>query len=81
MHNLLSYGDNRKILKSEYRLLSISNESKIEFNNDELKTDADVRAMWNTFFCFETKVSIKLEAMISRPVEDIVKMLKRPPRY
>ena len=68
-------------MKLEYRSSSIDNRGKIEFINFELKTDADVRAMWNIFFHFETKVSLELEVAISRSVEDIVKMRKCPSRY
>lgn len=59
----------------------IYNEDKIEFNNYEFKTDAYVRAMWNTIFCFEIKVLVEVEATISRSIEDILKMLKRPLGY
>lgn len=44
-------------------------------------TDADVRATWNIFFRFETIVLIEVKLTILRSVEDIVKMLKRPPGY
>ena len=82
MKSTISYlTDNRRIVKLEYRTSSIDNGGKIEFNKFELKTQADVRAMWNTYFRFETKVLLELEATISRSVEDIVKMLKRPPEY
>lgn len=81
VHNILPYGDNRKIVKFEYRSPAINNECKIEFNNYELKKDADVRAMSNIFFRFETKDSIEVEARISISVEDIVKILKRLPDY
>lgn len=68
-------------MKLDYHLQSINNKGKIEFNNYELKTKANVRAMSNSFFRFETKVMIELEATISRSTEDIVKMLKYPPGY
>lgn len=47
----------------------------------ELKTQAGVRAIWNTYFRFETKIPLELEATVSRLVEDIAKMLKCPPEY
>lgn len=81
IHHLVPYGDNRRIVKLENRSPSINNREKIKFINFELKTVADLRAMWNTFFCFEIKVSLELKAKIPRSVEDILKMLKRPPRY
>ncbi|CAL5191721.1 unnamed protein product [Lathyrus oleraceus] len=81
IHYLLPYGDNRKIVKLEYLSLSIDNRGKIEFRKFELKTQADVRAMWNTFFYFKIKVLLELEAMILRSVEDILKTCKRPPVY
>lgn len=68
-------------MKFEYRWSSINNDDNIEYNNYELKTDANVRTMLNIFFCFETKVLIELDVTISKTVEDIVKMLKRPPKY
>lgn len=63
-------------MKLEYRSPSIDNGGKIEFNNCGLKVDVDVRAMWNTFFCFETKITLELKGTIPRSVEDIIKMLK-----
>lgn len=81
IHYLLPYRDNRKIKKIEYRSPSFGNREKIEFSKFELKTQADVWAMWNTFFRFETKISFELEARISRSIGDILKMLKRPPEY
>lgn len=81
MYNFLPYGDNRKIVKFKYRSPSINNECNIEFNDYEFKKNADVRAMWNTFFYFKTKKFIEFEAMISRLFEDIVKILKHPLGY
>lgn len=73
IHYFLSYGDNRRIVKLEYRSPSINNEEKIEFNNFEPKIN--VRAMWNIFFYFEIKIPLKLKAKIPRLVKDILKML------
>lgn len=81
IHHLLPYRDNRKIVKLKYRSPVIGNERKIDFNKFELKTQAGVRAMWNTYFCFETKVPHELEVTISRSIEDILKMLKRASGY
>lgn len=81
IHHLSPYKDNRRIVKIEYRSLSIDNRGKIEFNKFELKTHAYVRAMWITYFYFEIKVLVELEVMISRSIKDITKMLKRPPGY
>lgn len=81
IHQLLPYGDNRRILKLEYRSSSIDNERKIEFNKFEFKTQTDVRAMWNTYFCFKTKVLLELEATISKSAENIAKMLEHPFGY
>lgn len=66
IHHLLPYGDNWRIVKLEYRSPLIDNGEKIEFNNFELKTVVDVRVMWNTYFRFEIKVLLELEARISR---------------
>lgn len=68
-------------MKLEYRSPSIDNGGNIEFDNFELKTDADVTTIWNNFFHFEIKLTLELEAMISRSIKDNVKMLKCPPRY
>lgn len=38
IHYLLPYEDKRRIVKLEYRSLSIDNRGKIEFNKFELKT-------------------------------------------
>lgn len=68
-------------MKLEYRSSSIDNEGKIEFNKFELKMQADVRAMWNTYFRFETKIPLELEVTLQRSVEDIMKMCKHPLGY
>ena len=81
IHYLLPYRDKQRIVKLEYRSPSIDNEGKIELNKFKLKTQANVRAMWDTYFCFKTKIPLKLEAMLQRSVEDILKMYKRLPRY
>lgn len=81
VQNLLPYADNQKYMKLEHCLASINDVCKIEFNNYELKTDANVRVVWKIFLRFETKVLIKVEATISRSIEDIVKMLKCPHGY
>lgn len=77
LENLLEYSDNRRIVKLEYRSSSIDNERNIQFKT-ELKTDADLRVMWNTFNRYETKGLIELNVTIARSIEDIMKMLKRP---
>lgn len=77
----MPYGDNPRIVKLEYRSPSIYNRENIEFNNFELKTDADVRALLNTFFRFETKIILELKVTIPRLVDDILNILKCPPVY
>lgn len=81
IHHFLPYRDNRRIVKLECRSSSIANGWRIEFNKFELKTQADVRAMWNAYFHFKTKVLLELEAKISRSSKDIANMLKRPHGY
>lgn len=78
MKSIISYLTEtiEKNVKLECFSPSIDNGGKIEFNNFELNTDVDVKAMWNTFFRFKTKIMLELEAMISRSIKDIVKMLK-----
>lgn len=68
-------------MKLEYRSPSIDNGGKSELKKFELKTQVDVRVMWNTYFRFETKVLLKLEATVQISVEDIMMMCKRPPGY
>ncbi|KAI5409230.1 hypothetical protein KIW84_054869 [Lathyrus oleraceus] len=77
IHYLLPYGDNRKIVKLENHSPSIDNIGNIEFNKFELKTQSDVRTMWNTYFRFETKVLLELETTISRSIKDILNISKR----
>ncbi|XP_058726295.1 uncharacterized protein LOC131597625 [Vicia villosa] len=72
------YGDNRKVVKIEYRSPSVDKDGKLVFINCELKNDSDIWALWNTFTSFEEKVSIELDATISRSVDDIIRMLQRP---
>lgn len=81
IHYLLPYGDKWRIVKLEYHSPLMVNEGKIEFNKFELKTQAGARVVWNTYFRYETKVSLELEATLQRSVEDILKMCKHPPRY
>lgn len=69
--------DNRRIVT----FTVIDNIGKIEFTNFKLKIHADVRASGIHFYRFETKASLKLEAAISRSVEDIVKMLNHLSGY
>lgn len=81
LQNLLTYGDNRKIVKLEYYSPWIENKRKTEFRNFKLKMGAYVRATWNTFFHLETKVPIELDTTISRSVKDIIKKLEHPHGY
>ena len=77
----LSYGDGRKVDKIEYRSPSVDNEGNLQFMNRELKNDDDLRAMWSTYRSFQEKVSIELDATLSRTVDDIMRMLQHPPGY
>lgn len=79
IHHLLPYRDNQNIVKFNYCSPLIDNEGNIEFSKFKLKTQADVRAMWDTFFGFEEKVLLELEVTLQRSVEDILKMCKHPP--
>ena len=81
LQELVPYGDNRKVVKIEYRSPSIDKDGKLVFINRELKNGADLRAMWNTFDSFEEKVPIELDATLRRSVDDIMMMLQRPPRH
>lgn len=44
----------------------------------ELKTDEDVKEIWRSFRRRITKGPIELDARLSRSVDDIMQMLKRP---
>lgn len=81
LQDLLPYEDNWKIVKLEYCSPSIDNEGKIEFNNFELKTGANLRAVWNIFSSLETKLVIEVDAIILRSIKYIMKMLKRTEEY
>lgn len=80
LEELLPYDNDQKIMKLEYRLPSYDNEWNIELNNFELKHVVNARAMWNTFFPYENKFLIDMDAKIERYVEDIFRMMERPPR-
>ncbi|XP_058776680.1 uncharacterized protein LOC131651008 [Vicia villosa] len=76
LQKLVPYDDNRKVVKIEYRSPSVDKYGKLVFINRELKNDADIQAMWNTFTSFEEKVSIELDVTISRSVDDIIMMFQ-----
>lgn len=67
-------------MKLEYHLHLIENEWKIQFKNFELRTSANLRVIWNTFCCYETKCVIEVDATIVKSIEYIMKMLKHPSR-
>ncbi|XP_058776951.1 uncharacterized protein LOC131651300 [Vicia villosa] len=81
LHEFVPYSDNLKIVKIEYRMPSVDKDGKLVLINHELKNDADMRGMWNTYTSFEEKVLIELDATISRSVDDIIMMLQRPHRH
>ena len=64
--------------KIEFREDWIDTDGKVKYNLIELKTDEDVKNMWRSFRCRLTKGSIELDAKISRFVDNIMKMMKRP---
>ncbi|CAL5191473.1 unnamed protein product [Lathyrus oleraceus] len=65
----------------EFREDWINIDGKVKYNPIELKTDEDVKKMWRSFQCRITKGPIKLDARISRSVDDIMEMLKHPESY
>ena len=50
----------------------------MKYNFIELKTDEDVKEMWKSFGRRITKRSIKLDVRLSKFVDDVIEMLKRP---
>ena len=81
LQKLVPYDEGRKVEKIEYRSPSIDNEGNLQFMNRELKNGDDLRAMWSAYRSFQEKVSIELDATLSRTVDDIMRMLQRPPEY
>ncbi|XP_050916349.1 protein FAR1-RELATED SEQUENCE 6-like [Lathyrus oleraceus] len=77
---LLPYRDNKKIVKFKYRSPSIDNEWKIEFNNFELKTGADVRVIWNICFSISNKSSARVGSDDFKIGQKYCKDVKRPTR-
>ena len=65
-------------MKIEYRSPSVDKDEKFEFINRELKNDADLQAMWNTFDSFEEKVLIDLDVTLRRSIDDIIMILQHP---
>lgn len=78
LDNILYHIDNKKVVKIEYHSPSIDNEGKIWFSKFELKMDGDLKLMWSTYHRYETNGLIKVDATITRSVNDIIKILKHP---
>ena len=81
LQELVPYGNSRKVEKIEYRSPSIDNEGNLQLMHRELKNRNNLRAMWSTYRSFQEKVSIELDATLSRIVDDIMRMLQRLPVY
>lgn len=75
LEKFLHHIDNRIVAKIEYRSPKVDNEGKINFNNLELKTDANVSVMWITFHSYVTKSSIEVSVIIARSTTNILKMM------
>ncbi|XP_058724840.1 uncharacterized protein LOC131596250 [Vicia villosa] len=75
---LLPTNDNRRVRKIEFREDWFNSYEMVKYNLIELKTDEDVKALWKSFCRRITKGLIELDAQITRFVDDIMKMLKRP---
>ena len=78
LNELLPDGDNRKVRKIEFREDYIETNSRVKYNLIELKTDEDLKEMWRSFRRRLTKGPIEFDAKLSRSVDDIMEMLKRP---
>lgn len=78
LNELLADTKNRKVRKFEYREDWIDTDGRVKYNLVELKTNEDVKDMCRSFCCMITKGPIELDAKISRFVNDIMKMMKRP---
>lgn len=72
------YPDNQRDVMLFCSSPSIDNEEKIQINKFELKTNEYLIIMWSTFLHYEIKGPIEVGAKITKLIEDILKMLKRP---
>lgn len=78
LNNILSDTRNRKASKIEFRASWIDTDGNVKYNHIKLKTDEDLKIIWRTYHCRLTKGPIEFDAVISKFVDDIIKMLKRP---
>lgn len=64
--------------KIKFREDWIDIKGMVKYKLVELKTDEDVKDMRRSFRCRIIKGPIELDAKISRPIDDIMKMMKHP---
>lgn len=64
------------VIKIEYGSPWIDNEGNVKLKNFELKTNEDLRVMWNTFDRYEKKGLIEVDVTVVRSLGDIIKKLK-----
>lgn len=81
LNNLVHHTNNRKVVKIEYHSPLIDNKENISFNKFELKTNEDLKVMWNIYHRYKTKCLIEVDVTIATSVNDIIKMLKRPESF
>lgn len=56
----------------------VDTDARVKYDYIELKSDKDLKVMWKTYHCRLTKGPNEFDVIISRPVDDIIKMLKHP---
>lgn len=65
----------QKVSKIEFPAPWIDTDGKVKYNHIDLKTHEDLKVMQRTYHCRLTKGSIEFDAIISRYIEDVIKML------
>jgi hypothetical protein len=74
--------DNRRVANVEYRRPSVISDGRVvSFRNMVLRTDDDVKSMFEIFSEHSTKGPIELDAKLLRSVPEILSSLRRPRTY
>lgn len=77
LNELMPNTENIKVRKIEFYEDWIDTDRRVKYNLIKSKADEDVKDIWRSFHRRLTKGSIKLDAKVSRSVDDIIKMMKR----
>lgn len=81
LNKLLPDTDNRKVRKSEFHAYWIDIDGKMKYNIIKLKADNGLIVIWRSFHPRLTKGPIEIDVKISIPIDDIIKILKRPESF